>query len=154
MKRTIEEILGQYMELNSENLIPVLQDIQHEYGYLNPDHIKELSKQIKMPASKIYSIATFYNQFRFAPKGKFHIQVCRGTACHLAQSKPLLEALKEELQIEPGYTTKDGMFSLEAVACVGACSLAPVVMINERYHGKLGNNDIKKLIVEYRSKSF
>jgi NADH:ubiquinone oxidoreductase subunit E len=97
-------------------------------------------------------VATFYNQFRFEPKGKYHIQVCRGTACHVSGSSELLDELQNVLKIEAGQTTKDGLFSLEVVACIGACGLAPVIAVNEKFHAKVAKDQVKTIIDNYRKK--
>ncbi len=153
MNKSYEEVISKYQDIKHENLIPVLQDLQNTNGYLSEEIIRKLSLKSQIPASKIYSIATFYNQFRFGPKGKYHVQVCKGTACHLAEVNWIIQEMEKELKIKPGYTTKDRIFSLETVPCVGACSLAPVVLINEQYHGNLTPNSIKELIQEYRNKA-
>jgi NADH-quinone oxidoreductase subunit E len=105
---------------------------------------------MNLPASKIFGVATFYNQFRFQKPGRFHIQVCRGTACHVKGSNDVLEALKRELEIQAGDTTRDGLFSLEVVACIGACGLAPVIAINGEFHAKVEGKGIKKILKSYR----
>jgi NADH-quinone oxidoreductase subunit E len=106
----------------------------------------EIGSRLRLPVSKVYGVATFYNQFRFEPKGKVHCQVSRGTACHEKGSAQVLEALKHALQVEPGRTTKDGMYSLEVVACIGACGLAPVVTVNEQFHGGVTPESARKLL--------
>ncbi|MBI9034100.1 MAG: NADH-quinone oxidoreductase subunit NuoE [Bacteroidales bacterium] len=153
MNKSSEEILITNKDIKHENLIPILQDLQLANGYLSEEIIRNLSTRSGIPASKIYSIATFYNQFRFGPIGKFHVQVCKGTACHLAEVNWIIRELEKVLKIKAGYTTKDGLFSLETVPCVGACSLAPVLLINEKYHGKLTPTSIRELIQEYRNKA-
>ena len=94
----------------------------------------QIGQHLRLPASKIYGVATFYNQFRFQPQGRNHVQVCRGTACHVKGSAAILEAVKRELKIDAGQTTRDGQFSLEVVACIGACGLAPVICVNGEFH--------------------
>ena len=126
-----------------ESLIPMLQAIQDYEGYLSREGIFEVSEYLGLPASKIYGVATFYNQFKLNPPGKHQIQVCRGTACHVKGSMNLLETLSAHLQIDPGETTSDGLFSLEIVACLGACSIAPVMTIDGEFFGRL---DKKKLV--------
>ena len=98
-------------------------------------------------------MATFYNQFRFQPQGKFHVQVCRGTACHVKGSASLLEAVKRELKVEPGQTTRDGLFSLEVVACIGACGLAPVICVNGEFHAGVSNQKLPRILDSYRRKA-
>ncbi len=132
----IEKILSQYKGEKGA-LIPVLQEIQSQYGYLPEQILRLVSRSLKVPLSKIYGIITFYAQFYLVPQGRFKIKSCQGTACHVRGAKGVLEALCRELKINPGETTKDLQFSLETVACVGTCFLAPVIMINEDYYGKL-----------------
>jgi NADH-quinone oxidoreductase subunit E len=100
--------------------------------------------------AKIYGVATFYNQFRFQPQGRYHVQICRGTACHVKGSAQLLETLQQELNVAPGQTSRDGMFSLEVVACIGACGLAPVMCVNGEFHAKLTTEKVREVIREYR----
>ena len=116
----IEEILKEYPNAGRDSLIPILQDVQDQCGYLSREAIARIGKHLRLPASKIYGVATFYNQFRFTPLGRYHVQLCRGTACHVKGSFALLDVLKQELGIAPGQTSKDGSFSLEVVACIGA----------------------------------
>ncbi len=148
----LKEILHSYPEQNRSNLIPILQEIQESYGYLPQDAMLEVANYLRLPASKIYGVATFYNQFRFEPKGKYHIQVCRGTACHVLGSVTVLEELQKELKIKAGQTTRDGLFSIEVVACIGACGLAPVININGDFHAKLTKDSVREIIDTIRSR--
>lgn len=134
-------------------LIPILQEVQNTYGYLSREAVILIGKYLDLPASKIYGVATFYNQFRFQAPGKFHIQICRGTACHVKGSLAVLDAFRRELKIEPGGVTRDGLFSLEVVACIGACGLAPVIAINGEFHANMDNDKVRKLIREYKKKA-
>ena len=134
-------------------LIPVLQAVQEHYGFLSPAAMIRIGERLDLPASKIYGVATFYNQFRFQAPGKYHIQVCRGTACHVKGSAGVLEALQRELQIKPDQTTRDGLFSLEVVACIGACGLAPVICVNNNYHAQVTPDGIRKIINDYRKQA-
>lgn len=147
-----KKILEQYPDQGRDKLIPILQDIQEAYGYLSEEAIAEVAKYLHLPTSKIFGVATFYNQFRFEPKGKYHIQVCRGTACHVSGSAEVLSELQKVLNVEAGQTTKDGLFSLEVVACIGACGLAPVIAVNEKFHAKVAKDDIEDIIENYRKK--
>lgn len=150
MKTTDQEILEGFAGAGEESLIPILQEIQERNGFLSEASIVNVGKHLKVPTSRIYGVATFYNQFRFQPKGKYHIQVCRGTACHVLGSASVLENLEKELKIKAGQTTRDGLFSLEVVACIGACGLAPVICVNHTFHAKVSLDSLKKLIHEYR----
>ncbi len=151
MKEQINSILSKYPNAQRDGLIPILQDIQETIGYLSEDAIVLVSKQLNLPTSKIYGVATFYNQFRFSPVGKFHIQVCRGTACHVLGSATVLEEVQKTLKIKAGDTTKDGLFSIEVVACIGACGLAPVIAVNGEFHAKVTKESIQAIIKSYRS---
>lgn len=141
----MKEIFEKYSK-DRENLIPVLQAIQEKEGYLSEDSIVEVGKYLGLPASKVFGVATFYNQFRFQPKGKYHIQLCRGTACHVLGSATVLEELQKALKIKNNETTKDGKFSLEVVACIGACGLAPVVNINGEFYGKVTKDSLLNIL--------
>ena len=134
-------------------LIPILQEVQFEQGFLSREAVLCIARHLELPVSKIYGVATFYNQFRFQAPGRFHVQICRGTACHVKGSLAVLEAMKRELKIEPGQTTRDGLFSLEVVACIGACGLAPVIAINGEFHASVQPEQIKKLLGAYRKEA-
>jgi NADH-quinone oxidoreductase subunit E len=126
--------------------------VQEQEGYLSKEAVVTIAEYLNLPASKIYGVATFYNQFRFQPQGKYHIQVCRGTACHVKGSLAISERLQRELNIQPGETTRDGLFSLEVVACIGACGLAPVISINGEFHAKLVSDDVPGILDAYRQR--
>ncbi len=146
----VKEILQNYSSEGRENLIPILQDIQDNNGWLSEGSIIEVGNHLNLPVSKIYGVATFYNQFSFQPKGKYHVQVCRGTACHVLGSASVLKELESTLKIKPDQTSKDGLFSLEIVACIGACGLAPVISINGEFHAKITSDSIKQIIDNYK----
>lgn len=148
-KEIINTILTNYPEKTEDQLIPILQDIQEKLGFLSELAIVTVGKHLNVPASKIYGVATFYNQFRFHAPGKNHIQICRGTACHVLGSGTVLEAFEKELKIKPGETTRDGLFSLEVVACIGACGLAPVISINGEFFGNVTADKIKSILDNY-----
>lgn len=149
--REVQTILKKYPDTGRDNLIPILQDIQSNDGYLSKDSIIEVGKHLQMPTSKIFGVATFYNQFRFEPYGKYHIQVCRGTACHVLGSKTVLQELEKNLKIKAGQTSRDGIFSIEVVACIGACGLAPVITVNGEFHAKVTAQSIARLLEEYKA---
>lgn len=149
----IEEILLKYPDKRREYLIPLLQDIQDEQGFISRESVQIVGDHLNLPSSKIYGVATFYNQFRFNSPGKYHIQICRGTACHVKGSAGVLDTLVRELKINPGETSRDGLFSLEVVACLGVCGLAPVVCINGEFFANLNNDKVKKLIKNYRKEA-
>lgn len=152
MESKIDTILDNYRNAGRDQLIPVLQEIQNEEGYISQEAVQKVGERLSLPASKIYGVATFYNQFRFEPVGRYHIQVCRGTACHVLGSSTVLETLEKELKIRAGKTSHDGLFSIEIVACIGACGLAPVVAINGEFHAKLNQETIKNIIESYRKR--
>lgn len=148
----IGHILEDWPARGRDALIPILQKVQDSQGYLSKSAVLEIAQYLELPASKIYGVATFYNQFRFEPLGKNHIQICRGTACHVKGSAAVQERLKRELKVDAGQTTRDGMFSLEVVACIGACGLAPVISINGEFHAKVQPDDIPGILNSYRDK--
>ena len=152
MKTTIDNILENYDNNGRDSLIPLLQEIQEKEGYLSEEAIVKTGSVLKIPTSKIYGVATFYNQFRFEPVGKYHIQVCRGTACHVLGSVTVLQEFESILRIKSGQTSRDGLFSIEVVACIGACGLAPVICINGEFYANVTTEKIKNIIEAYRSK--
>jgi NADH-quinone oxidoreductase subunit E len=152
MNTVIDQLFREMPDAGKDTLIPVLQKIQETEGYLSEASIREVGERMRIPASKIYGVATFYNQFRFEPLGKYHIQVCRGTACHVLGSATVQEELEKLLRIKPGQTTRDGLFSLEVVACIGACGLAPVICVNGEFHAKMTRQSLKAIIEDYRNR--
>ncbi len=132
--------------------IPVLQGAQDIYGYIPREVFLKLSDELGLELSELYGVATFYAQFRLSPVGKHIIKVCHGTACHVQDAGTITDALKEALKVEDGETTGDGIFTLESVACLGCCSLAPVMMIGDETYGKLTGNEAVKVIKEIRLK--
>jgi len=128
------------------SLIPVLQRSQEAFGYLSPETLKGISKELNIPFSDLYGVVTFYSQFRLKPSGKYIIKVCHGTACHVGGSESISEALENELKVMPGDTTSDGKFTLEQVACLGCCSLAPCIMINNETYGRLTPDKARQIV--------
>lgn len=145
-----DHIFNNYTAKDRGNLIGLLQDVQEIYGYLPEIAMQDIADFLDMPLSGIYGVATFYNQFRLTPLGKNIIRVCRGTACHVKGSNDVLTALEIELGVNAGETTRDKLFTLETVACIGACSIAPVININEEYYGRLAVKEIPKIINKYK----
>lgn len=131
------------------NLITILQEAQKLLGYLSRETLVTIAAKLKLSPSQVYGVATFYTQFRLAPVGKNIIKVCHGTACHVAGAEKITSALERHLGIRAGETTADGAFTLEQVACLGCCSLSPVIMINETVHGKLAPARIPSLLKKY-----
>ncbi|KUG26207.1 nad-reducing hydrogenase subunit hoxe [hydrocarbon metagenome] len=146
-----KNIFDQYPANDRSNLIAILQQIQDEYGYLPEEALQDVANFLCMPLSGVYGVATFYNQFRLIPLGKNVIRVCRGTACHVKNSANILTSLETELGIYAGGTTRDKFFTLETVACIGACSIAPVININEEYYGRITVKEIPKILKKYRA---
>lgn len=134
------------------NLIPLLQGTQSIYGYIPMEAFQKLASETGLKLNEMYGVATFYAQFRLAPVGKNIIRICHGTACHVQNVGAVTEDLVEELNIKDGETTEDGLFTLETVACLGCCSLAPVMMIGEETHGKLDGKKAVKIIKDMRRK--
>ena len=148
-----KSILEKYPAKDPSVLIALLQDIQGEFGYLPEKELHSVAKHTNLPVSRVYGVATFYNQFRLKPLGKYVIRVCRGTACHVKGSLDILRTLENELGISAGDTTKDLKYTIETVACIGACSIAPVITINEEFHGGLTVKSVKKLLTSYQKKA-
>ncbi|MPM34780.1 NADP-reducing hydrogenase subunit HndA [bioreactor metagenome] len=143
-------ILDKYQH-NSDNLIPILQEMQSEYGYLPEEIMTFVAVALQIPPSTVYGVATFYAHFTLEPKGKYLIRVCDGTACHVKKSEGILQALQKELGLNKEHkTTSDGLFTLETVACLGACGLAPTVVINDNVHGLMTPEKVVVLIKEIR----
>ena len=151
MEDKLNEILSSYKGKKSE-LIPILQDIQSNYGYLPENIILELSKFTKIPESEIYGVATFYSQFRFTPIGKKHIMVCKGTACHVQGAPQIIEGIERHLGIKEGEVTLDLEYSLESVGCLGCCALAPCAMVNDKVESKISLKSIKRLFSKRKAK--
>lgn len=129
----IQTVVDRYEE-DPGMLIPMMQDVQSEFGYLPQDSLVMLSKTIAVPLSRIYSVSTFYSSFRLAPKGQHEVTICMGTVCHLKGAPKISEAVCTRFDVHPGGTTSDRLFSFQAVNCVGACALAPVMVIDGEYY--------------------
>jgi NADH-quinone oxidoreductase subunit E len=132
-KELVKDIIHRY-GADSGMLIPMLQDMQAEFGYLPADQLKTLARQLEIPLSRIYSVATFYASFRMAPKGAHEVTLCMGTVCYLKGADKISETICREFNVTPGGTTPDRLFSFQPVNCVGACALAPVMIIDGEYH--------------------
>ena len=132
------------------NLIMVLHQVQQTYGYIPRNIAIEISERLSVPLAKIYGVVTFYNFFKLEKAGKYRIQVCLGTACYIRGGDDLLKTLEKELGIGLNSTTPDGMFSIEAVRCLGCCGLAPVIVVNGNVHGRLTSKDVPAIIEQYR----
>ncbi|MGC8804017.1 MAG: NAD(P)H-dependent oxidoreductase subunit E [Bacteroidales bacterium] len=133
-----------------EYLIPALQELQQRWGHIPEEAIKKLAGYLNIPASTIYGVATFYNQFRFNPRGKYHFQLCYGTACYLFGSSTLLEELQLMLGIKDGEISDEGLFSLEVGGCLGGCAQAPVIAINGEYHTHVTLEQLRQIVENIR----
>jgi NADH-quinone oxidoreductase E subunit len=146
----VDSVLKKHPRAGRDALIPILQEVQESQGFLSREAVTRISKHLNLPATKIYGVATFYNQFRFLPKGKYHLMVCRGTACHVKGSNRVLEMAQKLLKLKPGQTSRDRLFSLETVACMGACGLSPVMNLNGEFYAKVTPQKLVKIIQECR----
>lgn len=147
-KRAIR-ILNDYPR-SQRHMLAILQDIQKEYGFIPREVMELISQYMSLPISNVYSMATFYKALSLKPKGKYTIKVCDGTACHIRGSKTIEEEIEKALDIQSGETTDDGLFSIETVNCIGACALAPVMMINGKYYGSLTKEKVQQIIDQLR----
>jgi len=134
-------------------LIPLLQSAQETYGYIAESAIDHIGEVVGIPAAEIYGVITFYSQFRLKPTGKNIIKVCDGTACHVNASSAIIKTIENELRITNEETTDDGLFTLQKVACLGCCSLSPVIMVNEETYGRLTPKKVQQLLKEYRERT-
>jgi len=148
----LKDIASQLPAFGKErgNLIPILQMIHERHAFLHPDAIKMVGVHLEMAECEVYGVATFYNQFRFHPPGKHPIKVCLGTACHVRRSDIILENFERKLKINEGETTPDQEFSIERVACVGCCALAPVAVVDETLHGHMAPSKVEGLILGFQ----
>lgn len=153
MTPDIEPILAEHPAVGREHLIPLLQAVQERCGYLSREAVMSISRHLGLPPSKVYGVATFYNQFRFAAPGRYPIQVCRGTACHVKGSVHVLDAVQRALGVAPGQTTRDGVFSLEVVACIGACGLAPAMVVGGEVYARVTPQKALDILDGYRGRA-
>ena len=145
VKRKLDSILMQYKGERGE-LIPILQEAQEMFGYLPRDVMLGIAKFLQLTESTVFGVSTFYAQFKFVPMGKKVIQVCRGTACHVRGADQILQEFERKLGVKPGETTEDLEYTLETVACVGACALAPTLMINREVQGKMTTTRVREML--------
>jgi NADH-quinone oxidoreductase subunit E len=149
--KAIDRIVKKYNYEHS-SIIAILQDLQELESYLPEEDLEYLSEKLSMPLSKIYRIATFYNAFSLTPRGKYLINVCLGTACHVRGAAKVLDRIKMYLGVEVGQMTKDKLFSLETVNCLGACAMGPIVVAGSDYHGQMTPAKVASTIKKYRKK--
>lgn len=139
------------LEDKKSSLIIILHKAQEIFGYI-PEEVQEfIAEKIEVPVSKVYGVVSFYNFFSMEPKGKYPISVCTGTACYVRGAEKILEALQKEFGLKLGGVTEDGLFSLDSLRCVGACGLAPVMLVGKDVHGKVKPEDVKKIIENYKN---
>jgi len=143
----LDDILAGY-GIERSNIIPILQAVQAEFGYLSVGSISAIAKYLRLSESVVYGVSTFYAQFKFVPVGKRLIRVCRGTACHVRGVSRVLDETSKLLGIDPGETTADLEYSLESIACFGSCALAPVMVVNDDVHGKVTPDKVKQILGE------
>ena len=141
----LDEIFSRFKG-SKEELIPVLQAAQEQFGYLPLDAMQEISRFLKIPDSTIFGVSTFYAQFKFVPTGRNTIRVCRGTACHVRGAPRILDEVVKQLGIQPGETTEDLEYSLETIACFGSCALAPVMVVNDRVYGRMTPKKVTEIL--------
>ena len=147
----LSTILGKHGG-EEKSLIPLLLEIQKEFGYLPKESMKKVAEVLGMKPIDVWGVATFFNQFRLTPLGENHVKVCLGTACHLAGGRLVQEALERELKIKVGETSEDGRFSLERVACIGCCMLAPVMVLKDKIYPKMSSFKVEESLIPYRQK--
>lgn len=146
----IDEILQRFPQIKRNALIPLLQAVQDEFGYISEEAIARIGAHLSLPTSKVFGLATFYNQFSFSRRGVYHITLCNGSSCHLARSGELLGEITKVLEISDGETTRDGLFSLEVQSCIGACGQSPVMAVNGSYYSGINVKEIREIIKQYR----
>ena len=147
--RPVKKIVAGYGNDKDSNLIAALQQTQDEYGYLPKQALKEVSRLMDVPLTRIFGIVTFYSQFTLIPRGRHAIKICTGTACHVKGVNDVKQKVKDQLNVVEGETTADYQFTLETVACIGTCFLAPVMMVDDRYFGKLTTDTVTDIVDRY-----
>ena len=147
--KPVAKIVPKYSRDYESNLIAILQETQDVYGYLPKSVMREISRVTDVPLSRIFGVVTFYSQFTLTPRGKHAIKICNGTACHVRGVDEVKEKVKEHLNVVEGETTADYKFTLETVACIVTCFLAPVMMVDDRYFGKLTTDTVTDIVKEY-----
>jgi NADH:ubiquinone oxidoreductase subunit E len=146
MAQDIEVILKKYKQGKREDLIPLLQEIQEDSGFLSEESIVRVGNFLGLSTTKIYGLATFYDRFRFIPSGKIHLKICNGTSCFLNGSQSIINSIRDETGIGPGQTTRDGIFSYEIVSCMGGCNSGPIIHVNGEYYTHVKTEQLPELI--------
>jgi len=152
-EKVLDAIINRYKSGKREDLIPLLQEIQEETGFLSEEALKKVGSLMGLSTTKIYGLATFYDRFRFTPRGKYHLVICNGMGCYLNGGGAVIAKIREELGIEPGETTRDGKFSYELSNCMGACIHGPLLIVNGKYHLKVKAEQIQSMISMLRKES-
>ena len=147
-QQTVTAILNKYQH-DSGLLVSILQDVQAAHNYLPREALTEVSQELDIPLTQVYSVATFFKAFSLEPRGRHLVHVCLGTACHVRGAVRILEEIERKLDIKPGTTTKDLNYTLETVNCVGACALGPIVIVDEEYHGQMATDKVDSLLKNY-----
>ena len=147
--KQVDQIINRY-DKSEESLLAILQDFQREFHYVPEEGMRRLSEVMDVPESKIYAMGTFYKALSLTPRGKHTIKVCTGTACHLKGAPQILETLERELKVKRNSTTEDGLFTVESVNCVGACAMAPVVVVDENYAGHVRQSKVMDILDKYK----
>ena len=146
-REKLEEIFAHYKG-KSEELIPILQEVQEEFRYLPADAMMKVARFLRIPESTVFGVSTFYAQFKLTPLGKKVVKICRGTACHVRGGGKILEETEKQLGVKAGETTEDLEWTLETIACFGACALAPVMVIDKDVHGRMATNKVKNVLTD------
>ncbi|MDH5363891.1 MAG: NADH-quinone oxidoreductase subunit NuoE [Dehalococcoidia bacterium] len=148
MSTELAEILGSH-KWEKGSLIPILQKVHEELGYLSKETLSEIAKRAGISDNEVFGVASFYTRFRFVPQGKHSVRVCLGTACHVRGATRIVEEVQRRLDIKAGQTTKDLKFSLERVNCLGCCALGPVIVVDKEYHGKVVPAKVEEILKKY-----
>ena len=146
----IDVILERFPQIKRNALIPLLQAIQDEFGYISETAIGRIGEHLSLPSSKVFGLATFYNQFTFSSRGEYHISVCNGSSCHMGGTGEILSEITKMLEIRDGETTRDRLFSLEVQSCIGACGQSPVMAVNDKYYSGVGIKEVRAIIKKYQ----
>ena len=150
---SLEQILSKFPPGRRDSLLPILQEVQELDGYLDEEALTLIGKRLNIPSNKVYGVATFYDQFRFHPRGRYHIRICRGTACHLIGSSTLQETIETQLRGRAGQVSKDRRVSLEVTQCMGSCQSGPVVTVNDRTYTQVTAADLENILHSLKDKT-
>ena len=151
VEERLNEILASYQG-KEEELIPILQQVQQVFGYLPESAMKRIAKFVKLPESTVFGVSTFYAQFKLVPSGRNIVRVCRGTACHVRGGARILREVEKHLGIKPGESSPDLEYCLETVACIGACALAPTMVVNNGTHGEMTTKKVAEVLAQFKKK--